>query len=105
MVKLQVLLRRESRTSEGVEEVRRILKSMGITPTAAGLATVSADVDEEQFEKLFGLRAREIAPQPSGERNFGESGGHVTPELTVPALLRQHVQSVSAVPPHIYLQG
>jgi len=105
LVKLQVLLRREWRTPEGIEEVSGLLTSMGITPTATGLATISADVEQERFEKLFGQTAREIAPKPPGERNFGESGGHVTPELTVPAPLRQHVQSISAAPPHIYFQA
>jgi hypothetical protein len=105
LVKLQVLLRREWRTSQGIDEVRRILTSVGLTPTAAGLATISAEVGAERFEDLFGVPASELAPRPPGERDFGESGGHVSPELTVPTPLLQYVESISAAPPHTYLQS
>jgi hypothetical protein len=88
-VKLQLLLRREWRTSEGVEEVRKILDSLGLKLTASGLATVSAEATPERFESLFGVKA---------------SGGHTTDDLTVPAPLDKYVASISVAPPHIYLQ-
>ena len=104
-IKLQVLLRREWRTSKGIEEVQKILTSAGLMPTASGLATVSVDVEPERFESLFGVKATKISPQPASTTDFGKSGGSVSPELAVPAELQQYVESISAAPPHTYLQG
>jgi hypothetical protein len=74
---LQILLRKESRTADG---------------------------EPERFEALFGVKATAIAPRRPGETDAGASGGHISPDLAVPALLAQHVQSISAAPPHTYLQ-
>jgi hypothetical protein len=74
---------------------------VGLTPTAAGLVTISAEVGAERFEDLFGVPASELAPRPPGERDFGESGGHVSPELTVPTPLLQYVESISAAPTYL----
>jgi hypothetical protein len=103
-IKLQVLLRREWRTSEGIEEVRKILTSIGLKPTASGAATISAEAEPERFESLFGVKATEIAPRGPGGTDFGASGGHDSPELAVPAQLAQYVQSISAAPPHTYFE-
>jgi len=98
------LLRREWRTSEGIEEVRKILTSIGLKPTASGAATISAEAEPERFESLFGVKATEIAPRGPGGTDFGASGGHDSPELAVPAQLAQYVQSISAAPPHTYFE-
>jgi hypothetical protein len=103
-VKLQILLRPEWRTANGIQEVRGILMSVGLTPTASGLATISAEVMPERFETLFGVAAHEIAPSPPDKRDFGRSGGHTSPKLTVPPPLAQYVESISPAPPHVYLQ-
>jgi hypothetical protein len=103
-IKLQVLLRREWRTSDGIEQVRKILTSIGLKPTASGLATISAEAEPERFESLFGVKATEIAPRGPGKTDFGTSGGHESAELAVPAQLAQYVQSISAAPPHAYLE-
>jgi hypothetical protein len=87
-----------------VEEVKKLLTSLGLTPTASGAATISAEVEPARFEKLFGVRASEVMPRPPGERDFGASGGHVSPPLPVPKPLVQHVESISVAPPHLYLQ-
>jgi hypothetical protein len=102
-IKLQILLRKEWRTSDGIEKVRGILISIGLKPTASGLATISAEAEPERFESLFGVKATEIAPRGPGETDFGTSGGHDSAELAVPAPLAQYVQSISAAPPHTYL--
>ena len=75
LIKLQILIGRIWRTPEGLDEIRRILNSIGLTPTTSGLATISAEVTPEQFESLFGLRAVAIEPQPPGKADFGASGG------------------------------
>jgi hypothetical protein len=101
---LQILLRKESRTADGIAAVQKILRSLGLKPTASGLATISAEAQPEQFEALFGVKATEIAPRGPGETDFGASGGHASADLTVPAQLAQHVQNISTAPPHTYLQ-
>jgi hypothetical protein len=78
--------------------------SVGLTPTASGLATISAEVTPEHFESLFGVAAREIALRSPSKRDFGRSGGHTSAKLTVPPPLAQYVESISAAPPHLYLQ-
>jgi hypothetical protein len=104
LIKLQILLRRQCRTPEAADEVRKILLSLGLKPTAVGLATLSADAEPSRFESLFGMKATEILPQPPGKTDFGASGGHVSPDLPVPGPLQPYVESISAAPPHTYLQ-
>ena len=82
--------------------MRQVLTSLGLSPTGAGLATISAEVEPGRFHDLFGVTATEIAPRPAGERDFGTSGGYVSPKLTIPSTLTQYVQSISAVTPHTY---
>jgi hypothetical protein len=102
-VVLQILLRKEWRTAEGIAVVRKLLTALGLKPTTSGLATISAEIDPELFEALFGVKATELAPRQPGASDFGTSGGHMSEDLTVPAQLAQHVQSISAAPPHTYL--
>lgn len=101
---LQILLRKESRTAEGIAAVQKILAALGLKPTASGLATISAEVNAELFESLFGVKATEIAPRGPGGTDFGASGGHDSAELAVPAQLARYVQSISAAPPHTYFE-
>ena len=89
MVLLQILLRSEWRTPQGVEDVKRILESLGITPTGQGSATISAELDPELFEKLFGASSTSL--------------GLAEKDLAVPPELQRHLQSISVAPPHIYL--
>jgi hypothetical protein len=103
-VKLQVLLRREWRTSSGIEEARGILVSAGLKPTASGMATISVETEPERFESLFGVTASEIAPRAPSGTDFGKSGGYVSAELAVPKQLLKYVQSISIAPPHILLE-
>lgn len=76
---------------------------MGIKPTIAGAATISAELEPERFAEVFGTRAIEIAPQVPGATDFGKSAGHVSAELVVPSLLLPYVESISVAPPHTYL--
>jgi hypothetical protein len=83
MIRLQVLLRDNWRHDEGVRLVQNRLKSLGITPTAAGHVTVSAETSPETFRDTFG---------------HDESSGA---SLTVPPMLAPFVESISIAPPHI----
>jgi hypothetical protein len=104
-IKLQLLLRREWRSPQGVDKVRGLLPSLGITPTIGGVAAISAEIEPEKFKDLFGVTATETAPRPPGERDFGQSGGNISPDLKVPEPLSEFVESISAAPGHIYLKN
>jgi hypothetical protein len=103
-IKLQLLLRSNWRSPQGLDKVRQILASLGLTPTAGGLATISAEVEPEKFKEIFGVTATETAPQPPAGQEFGRSGGYTSPELQVPAALSEYVQSISTASGHIYLR-
>jgi hypothetical protein len=103
-IKLQILLRSEWRNPEGVDKVRQLLSSLGMTPTAAGLATLSAELDAGKFKATFGVTAAETPPASPAKADFGRSGGYVSQDLKVPAALSEFVQSISAAPSHLYLE-
>jgi len=90
MVRLQILLRKERRTPESVAAVRRILESLGIRVSASGAATVSAAVEADRIEAIFG----EVRPLIQFR----------TDTLPIPELLRDYLESVSVSPKHIYLE-
>lgn len=75
-----------------------------MTPTAAGSVTLSAEIDDVRFKDIFKLTATETPPSSAGAREFGRSGGHVSPDLKVPAALSDYVESISAAPSHIYFE-
>lgn len=87
MVKLQVLLRRDQRTPIAVERVRKILQSLGIDPTASGLASVSAAVDMDRFRLIFGSSSPAASLQAE--------------TIPVPDSLKQYVESITVAPPPI----
>jgi hypothetical protein len=103
-IKLHILLRREWRTPQGVAKVSEILRTIGLIPTIGGAATISAEVDPEQFEHTFGVTVTRTAPRPPQDNEFGVSAGFVSPDLKVPAALSDFVESISAAPGHSYLQ-
>jgi hypothetical protein len=103
MIKLQILLRREWRTTQGVEEARKSLASAGLTPTAVGLATISAEMESQRFEELFGLKALQVEGNPPGAQNSGESGIQESPDLKIPESLLRYVQGITIAPPHLYM--
>lgn len=84
--------------------MQAILRAVGLRPTTGGVATISAELEPDEFQEMFGVVAMEIAPQPPGKGNFGKSGGYVSPELKVPAALSEFVESISAAPGYYYLQ-
>ena len=94
-MKLQVLLHPQLRNPSGVENAKQILQSLGIHPTAAGAASISAEVDNEAFRSVFGI------PPPEDS-----SAGVVSNEtLPVPESLKDYVASISIAPRHIYMNS
>ena len=104
-VKLQVLLRKAWRNADGIEKVRKLLTEIGLKPTASGAATISAEAQPEHFETVFGVRPDSKPPRPPSGTDFGQSGGSVSSDLAVPDALAPYVESISAAPPHVYLQN
>ena len=99
---MQILLRRDWRTPDGVAKAVELLRANGMTPTASGAATISATIAADRFEPMFGVKATPVAPQPSGQTDFGRAGGYESPALRVPEPLDACVESISAAPPHSY---
>jgi hypothetical protein len=104
-IKIQVLLRPEWRTPGGIEEARNALVEAGLRPTVAGLATISAELDQDRFQSLFGTSATDVPPRRPGAGDFGQSGGHVSEPLQVPRSLERYVESISVAPGHSYFQN
>jgi len=90
LVRLQLLLRREWRTPEGVAAVEKALPALDMQPTAHGAATVSGVMDAGVFEKRFGA--------VSGIVPFK------TDTLETPQPLREYVESISVASQHVYLK-
>lgn len=104
-IKLQLLLRKDRRTPEGLSAVREIAASLGIVPTASGAASVSGEIAPRDFESLFGETPREVAPRPPGRDDFGSPGGFESGPLRVPERLRDYVESITVAPPHVRMDG
>jgi hypothetical protein len=102
-IKLQVLLREPWRTAEGVGRARALMAELGMTPTAEGRATISAEIGRDEFATLFQRSVEEIAPQAPSGRDFGRSGGHISGELPVPEPLREYVESITVASPYLRL--
>jgi hypothetical protein len=94
-MKLQLLMHPHCRNDEAIAAAKNISQSLGISPTAEGGATVSAEVDLDTFQSLFGKPPTE----PSGPESVSDES------LPVPEPLREYVQSISVAPRHIYMSG
>jgi hypothetical protein len=105
LIKVQILLRKAWRTTEGIATVKEIAASLGIKPTTSGAASVSAEIESEAFEALFGERAQEVAPRPPNDSDFGSPGGAISGVLSIPEPLQRYVESISVAPPHIRMDG
>ena len=83
-MRLQLLLKRESRNPAAIQAAHETLKAAGITPTASGAATISGEVSPEAFRTLF----------PGASETSSDA-------LPVPKALAQHVESVTLAPQHL----
>ena len=91
-VSLQILLRPQHRTPEGVAAVCESLTSLGIQPTAKGAATVSATVGSAAFDGIFGPRAKKNSLQAE------TLATPATPEVIVRRTTAQRAWSVQKRP-------
>jgi len=100
-VKVQILLRKQWRTPEGIATVKTIAASLGITPTTSGIASVSGEMDSQAFKILFGAEIRRVRPRPPRGTHYGSPGGVVSGTLRIPEPLQEYVESVTVAPVHI----
>jgi hypothetical protein len=104
VIKLQILLRKAWRTPQGIDTVKNIAKSLGIKPTASGVATLSCEIEPQAFESLFVRNVRGARPRPSGERDSGLLGAADSGLLAVPEPLREYVESITVAPPYTLMK-
>ena len=101
LVKLQLLLRKESRTPQGVAAAKGIALSLGIVPTASGFTSLSAEMQDEAFESLFKQNLRKVEPRAPSAADFGSPGGSSAGPLEVPTALQPYIESITIAPPYI----
>jgi hypothetical protein len=87
-VRLQILLRKESRTPEGRRRVEEACRTLDLETTGVGVASLSARASSAAYQRLFG-------GVPPGEAAL------TTATLPVPEVLRADVESITLSPPHI----
>jgi hypothetical protein len=94
-VRLQVLLKTAWRNEIGYAAVTRVLKELGIVPTASGAASLSVRLSPATFAKVFKVATSDLEAQAS-------SGDESV--LPVPPPLREFVESITIAPQHLYLR-
>jgi len=95
MIKLQMLLHALTRAELDEADLRLQLSKLGIRTTGVGLATVSAEISADAFEKVWG--------KPPAEA----SGFALDLEgcaLPVPSALAASIESISTVPRHSVIE-
>ena len=96
-IHIAMLLRKPSRTPEGVARVREIASHLGFHPTIAGRATLSCRVPVETFSQLFHMPQEVSATDKSRIDSFETRAGEW--ELAVPPELTDDVALIAVVPP------
>ncbi len=92
-VRLQLLLKKDSRHPAGGEEAQAAAAAAGMKPTTSGMATISAEATPDVFRRLFPSATYD----PAGD---GPSEAH---DLAVPAELEHVVERISVAPPHLHM--
>lgn len=95
VAKLQILLKRPLGTDE-FDHIDHLLAKHGIAVTARGAVTLSATIPADRFENVFAKRFE----GRSGFTSDPDMGG----PLPVPADLSDHIESITATPPHILMK-
>jgi hypothetical protein len=95
------LLRQPWRTVEGIKRVRELAASLGIKPTAEGLATLSAEMSLEDFAAVFEREPQKVKSRPPKDKDFGRTGGYICGELPIPQLLLEYVDSITIASPYL----
>ena len=100
VIRLAFLLARDHRRPDRAQAVAVRIADLGIQPTKVGMTSISAQVSEEQFAKIFGVPFKPVSPRPPGEDDAGAPGGfEVCQDLNVPEDLQGEVECVEVVAP------
>lgn len=91
MIKLQMLLHSLTRAALDEPALRSQLSQLGIRATGVGLATVSAEISADAFEKVWGKPPAVVS---------GFAPDLEACALPVPAALAASIESISTVPRH-----
>lgn len=92
MIKLQLLLRHPGAEPELDPDLRAQLEALGLAVTGCGRASLSANVSEDDFTRLFG---------PPGPLSGGFAAGLLaTPALPVPPALQGAISLITVAPHH-----
>jgi hypothetical protein len=91
-VKIQFVLTPAARAQQDRRDLESRLRALGITVTAAGLATLSAEVSRGDFKKLW-------KTNPATRSGFAEQLEE--PGLDIPQSLADDIASISLVPRHM----
>jgi hypothetical protein len=105
-VKVSMVLRPECRNSSGVARAVEVATKLGLRVTATGSSTLSAEADENTFERLFQTGVAPVPERLPSPTDFGAPPGFSTTdeEPRVPAALDPLVSHVGVAPPHTRLR-
>jgi hypothetical protein len=92
-VRLQLLLKKDSRHPAGVEEAHAAAAAAGMKLTASGIATISAEATPDVFRRLF----------PTATYDAADNDVTGQYDLAVPAELEHVVERISVAPSHLRL--
>lgn len=92
MIKLQLLLRHPGKEPELDPALRARLEACGMAVTGAGRASLSAEIGEDGFDKLFGHH-------PALQSGFAPTP-QASMELPVPASLSDAISLITVAPRH-----
>ena len=93
-IKLQLLLDKAHRRDESKRAVQEALAGLGMRVTKVGAATVSAEIDASDFERLFGRKFKE-PHAPDDARAVGFQGPTGDSPLPIPNPVRDYVASIT----------
>jgi len=92
MIKLQLLLRHPGADPELDPALQARLAALGLTVTCAGRASISATIEQDAFERLFG-------PPPPTRAGFA-ANPLAAPELPLPPALQDAISLITIAPRH-----
>lgn len=99
-INVAMTLKSSARVPVVIAEIQEIAQKLGFQTTTTGRASISFRTDPETFQRVFGVSARLISPQPSRDGDFGAQGGYlVDTDLKIPEELQQYVETIGVMPP------
>ncbi len=99
-INVAMTLKSSAQVPAVIAEIEKIAQKLGFQTTTTGRASISFRTDPETFQRVFGVAARPVSPQPAGDDDFGAQGGYVVDtDLNIPEELQQYVETIGVMPP------